>query len=170
MKSDTKKGSDDAMVVAVKYLSYRARSAWEMTEKLRAGEFDAAEIERVIASLLADGYLDDEAFARDRFDGRVRNKLWGPVKIASELRSKGVAGDIISTILRDFGEDEEREAAKAALEKWARRNGVSPTEESSAERAARHLRGRGFNAMAATWAVKDFFTLNNNSGQPSPKI
>ena len=152
------------------YHSNTGRSGRVVRQKLGEKGFGDGEIEATISSLSSNGYLDDEVFARDRCETRIRNKLWGPLKISSELRSKGVAPEIVKKVLGGYGDDEEAKTALAALEGWARKHpdAIKPgahTKFDAAARAARHLAGRGFTGGAAAKAIDEFFSDPPNSEQ-----
>jgi regulatory protein len=109
------------MSVAIKFLSYRARSTKEVEEKLKEKGFGPSEIKQTIVWLTGTGYLNDEVFARERASLRLRVKHWGTMKIASELKTKGIGPEIIGKILGEVNEALETETALKALEKWTLR-------------------------------------------------
>lgn len=134
----------DALEAALKLLSYSARSARELARRLAEKGYAPGAIEAAIAHLAGTGYIDDEKFAESLAESRIRNKRWGPSKVARDLVSKGISQDIIKKTLGRIGPREE-EAARAALDKWARKNGAAlPPEGREFERAFRHLSARGF--------------------------
>ena len=73
-------------------------------------EFDAAAADAVVASLVADGYVDDRryaaAFARDK----SALSGWGPVKIRSALLARGVDRAVVLESLEEI--DPERAASR----------------------------------------------------------
>ena len=73
-------------------------------------EFDAAAADAVVASLVADGYVDDRryaaAFARDKSS----LSGWGPVKIRSALLARGVDRAVVLEALEEI--DPERAASR----------------------------------------------------------
>lgn len=73
-------------------------------------EFDAAAADAVVASLVADGYVDDRryaaAFARDK----SALSGWGPVKIRSALLARGVDRAVVLEALEEI--DPERAASR----------------------------------------------------------
>ncbi len=136
------------MAYAMKLLSYRARSMREVELRLSEKGYGDDVVTVVIGSLSNEGYIDDERFARELADSRLRNKNWGAVKIASELRSKGLAMDIIDAVTGSIDEETELAAAKRAFSKWLRRCGLDNDnlEKSQSIKAARHLAQRGFSS------------------------
>lgn len=157
----------DAGSAALNLLSYRARSTRELREKLEEKGFEPSEIKKTIDWLTGAGYLNDEDFARERAGSRLRNMNWGTVKIAFELKTKGISPEIITRVLDEVDEDMEKEAAEKALEKWTRKNraaidkgGKGGKEDRGGKglrlKAMRHLMGRGFKASVIGSALKDF--------------
>ncbi len=87
-----------AKSVAVKLLSRREHSAFEIRDKLFKRDFDGATIEQAIAELQQGGWLSDQRFAEAYIRMR-QQKGFGPVRIAIELSERGVKENIIDTLL-----------------------------------------------------------------------
>lgn len=87
-----------AKSVAVRLLSRREHSAFEIRDKLAKREFDDEEITQAIAELIKGGWLSDERFAEAYI--RMRQlKGFGPIRIAMELNERGVKESIVETYL-----------------------------------------------------------------------
>ncbi len=88
-----------AKSVAVRLLSRREHSAFEIRDKLQKRDFDEAEIEQAIIELQQGGWLSDERFAEAYI--RMRQlKGFGPIRIAMELNERGVKESIVEQYLR----------------------------------------------------------------------
>ncbi len=89
---------------ALNFLSYRARSEHEIRVKLRDKEIPDAIITHVLDRLRERNYVNDLEFAqmwvRNREEFRPRSRR----VLQMELRQKGVAQDIIATVLTDLDE------------------------------------------------------------------
>ena len=111
-----------ARAMALDYLSYRARTEYEIRQKLRRSEFADAVVEGAVAWLRELGYLDDAAYARSYVEARFRNRGYGPARLRSDLRRRGVAGRVIDAVLGVLVEEEDMlEAARSHAEKrWPR--------------------------------------------------
>ncbi|MDP2690465.1 MAG: regulatory protein RecX [Deltaproteobacteria bacterium] len=134
----------DAITAALRLLSYRPRSERELGERLAEKGFSEEETASALGYLTGAGYIDDKRFAVSLAESRVRNKGWGPAKIAADLAKKGISRETIKTALADIAPAEE-DAARAALAKWARKNeAAAPIAGKVFERAFRHLKARGF--------------------------
>ncbi len=65
----------------------------ELSDRLRERQVDRAAIQRVVAELKCEGYLDDERAGRDFARAKAGSRLVGPHRIVSELRKRGIAAD-----------------------------------------------------------------------------
>jgi regulatory protein len=84
---------------ALRFLSYRPRSVAEVRQNLEKHRTSPDVVELVIQRLLAAGYVDDQAFARQWVADRERFRPRAPVALRQELRLKGVPDDIIAQAL-----------------------------------------------------------------------
>lgn len=87
-----------AKSVAVKLLSRREHSAFELRDKLAKREFDSAEIAQAITELEQGGWLSDERYAEAYIRMR-QQKGFGPIRISIELNERGVDEKIIDAKL-----------------------------------------------------------------------
>ncbi len=88
-----------AKSVAVRLLSRREHSAFEIRDKLRQRDFDELEIEQTIIELQQGGWLSDERFAEAYI--RMRQlKGFGPIRISIELNERGVKESIVDDFLQ----------------------------------------------------------------------
>jgi len=87
-----------AKSVAVRLLSRREHSAFEIRDKLQKRDFEESEIAQAIAELKQGGWLSDERFAEAYI--RMRQlKGFGPIRIAMELNERGVDECIVDEYL-----------------------------------------------------------------------
>jgi regulatory protein len=87
-----------AKSVAVRLLSRREHSAFEIRDKLQKRDFDETEIAQAIVELKQGGWLSDERFAEAYI--RMRQlKGFGPIRIAMELNERGVDEIIVDEYL-----------------------------------------------------------------------
>ena len=128
---------------AVRFLSYRPRSAEEVRRNLVKHKVAEPLIAPVLERLQRLGYLDDLGFARFWLENRNRFKPMGPRALRYELRSKGIADEIIETTLADIEEDE---AAYRAAAGRASRFGRT-TRQAFRQKLNGLLRRRGFESQ-----------------------
>jgi len=149
-------GGDDAITASLRIISYRPRSVRELTEKLKEKGFAPGDIVAAIEHLTELGYLDDDRYAASLAESRTRNKGWGPAKIAADLARRGLGKEAIERAIAPLG-PLEQDTARTALEKWGRKSGaVPPLKGKSYEKAARHLKARGFSAPVIMAAIKGY--------------
>jgi len=129
-----------AKSVAVKLLSRREHSAFEIRDKLRMRDFDEAEIEQAIVELKQGGWLSDERFAEAYIRMR-QNKGFGPVRIAMELNERGVDEGIVSQYLH--ADDDIWQ--QVLQQQYKKKYGNRPVEDySDKAKRIRFLQYRGF--------------------------
>lgn len=102
---------------SLRYLSYRPRSEAEVRRYLTEKDVAVAVIEEVVEKLLAQGFLDDQAFAQYWIDNREQFRPRGRRALAYELRQKGISHEVIDTALESL--DETESAHTAASKKAA---------------------------------------------------
>ena len=127
---------------AVRFLSYRPRSAEEVRRNLVKHRAPDSLIAPVLARLQKLGYLDDRSFARFWLENRARSKPLGARALRYELRAKGVADDIIEPLLADIEEEDAAYRAAARQAKRIRRT----TRQAFRRKLSGMLRRRGFEA------------------------
>ena len=113
------------------YLSFRNRSEKEMREYLTKKNAPSNIIEKIIASLKEHKFLNDETFARSFVLSRARLKPKGKALLKIELRQKGIADDIITTVLSEVQDeipDELAQAKSLITKKMERMQGASRNE------------------------------------------
>ncbi len=117
-ESDRAKARD----AALRLLGVRARSRWELCDRLRRRGFDPVLVEGVVAALESVGLVDDREFAKLWADERVRLRPVGPRRLTQELLSKRVPREIVYELVREtYEEHRELDLARRALAKRARR-------------------------------------------------
>ncbi|HEX9146580.1 MAG TPA: regulatory protein RecX [Candidatus Binatia bacterium] len=91
----------DALEGALRFLSYRPRSAAEVHNYLISRGYSAAAAAETLAKLHSLSYLNDELFARNWAASKFTSRSYGPKRIEQELRSKGISEALIRDVLRE---------------------------------------------------------------------
>ncbi len=133
--------SDDCYDKAVDLLARRPHFRWVLERKLAARDFDSEEIESACDRLAASGLLDDLESARGLLRGSWRRKGFGPLRVRAELQERGVAGEIIDTVLSEIGGDD-TERAQEVAHRWLRSRSKR-----SRDALARHLGRKGYSGQ-----------------------
>ncbi|EXJ16303.1 regulatory protein RecX [Imhoffiella purpurea] len=145
LSAQPRQSSDSDPVVAaqrqaLRLLAGREHSRLELERKLASRGFDASAIGEALVRLEREGALDESRLAERYVEERI-DKGFGPLRIRSELRNKGVDDALIDRCLQ--GSSETWEARLAAV--CDRRFGAEPPEDrADVARRARFLAQRGF--------------------------
>lgn len=103
---------------AMDLLAYRARSSFELRRKLARAGFSDDAIADATSRLQELDLIDDRAFATQYAESRFRAKGYGPMRIAAELRARGIDRTLIDDVIAaQFSvDDAEVDAARAFAE------------------------------------------------------
>jgi regulatory protein len=125
------------------YCAYQERSHHEVKEKLYNLGVWKKEHDEIIATLIEEGYLNEERFAIAFAGGKFRIKQWGRVKIKYELKQKQVSDYSIKKALKQIDEEEYMIVLKKLAEqKYAALKGEQYMIRK--KKAMDYLVGRGF--------------------------
>jgi regulatory protein len=124
---------------ALRLLARREHARMELARKLAPHAESAEELEQLLDDLCARRLLSDERYVEMRMN--ARSARFGNARLAHELRTQGVAGELVDTALSEATDELSR-----AREVWQRKFGaLSETQDASGRaRQIRFLMGRGF--------------------------
>ena len=143
---------EQAREKALRFLSNRPRSEWEVRQNLlKAGYGDEA-IDRVLERLRGVALVDDAAFVRYWIDNRAQFKPKGEVALRQELRRKGVDREVIDTVLEESEHAEDKAAIQAAVARADRYRQLPRRE--FAQKLGAYLARRGFDYETVREAVQ----------------
>lgn len=130
---------------ALNYLAHKPRTKTEVRRKLRRNDVPAVVIDQVIDRMVELGYLDDQSYAQEYVRRRFASKGYGPIRIRSELKKRGIDRHLAETAIEEeFAEVDVVEAAREAAEKrWARLSGEEDPRKRR-DKLYRHLKRRGY--------------------------
>ena len=123
---------------ALRFLARREHSRAELARKLGAYAGEGEDVAALLEELTRRGWLSDARFAEQAI--RVKSRRFGPIKLAHDLRAKGVADEEIDRALRAAGDDARADIARV----WASRFSAPAADERERARQVRFLQGRGF--------------------------
>lgn len=153
----TVKAAKNPVAAALRLLAMRSHGVKELKAKLKRKGFDDNDAAAAVNHLIDIDALNDERFADEFAASRLRNKNWGPRKVAADLAARGVSQETIGRVLDGVGREKESELVKAAFAKWLRKTACSaPLDRKTFAKAVRHLTGRGFSLDAALAALKRY--------------
>lgn len=143
-----------ARTILLDALTGQARSRQELADKLAKREVPDDLAKELLDRFTEVGLIDDAAFARQWVESRHRSRGLAPRALAQELRRKGVADDDTSAALEQIGEDDQRAAARALVEKKLRSmKGLEP--QVATRRLAGLLARKGYSAGLAFSVVRE---------------
>jgi regulatory protein len=142
-----------ARELAWRSLNRRDRTISEIQRLLTSKQFEPEVVERVVAELREQGYLDDAAYARRFADDRRRLDAWGAERIERRLIALGVDREHIAAAVAE--QDHPGELA-AAVELLERRFGAPPETRRDRERALGMLLRKGYETEVALDALRRF--------------
>ena len=132
-----------ARQAALNLLSYRSRSANEVRRRLLLKGYAEDVVDEALLALSQVDLINDERFSRDWVAGRLEQKPMGKVRIAWELRQKGVAQDLVEQAVETVDSETEYELALGLIQRKIRHSG-SGVSHDERRRLAQFLRRRGF--------------------------
>lgn len=88
------------------YCGYQERCHQEVTEKLYSLGVPKVEHGEIIATLIADDFLNEERFATTYAGGKFRINQWGRLKIKHALQQKQVSEYCIKKAMKEIDEDQ----------------------------------------------------------------
>lgn len=145
---------EEALDRALRYLSHRPRSRFELERYLRDRGYVDAAVGAAIERLEELGYLDDREFAAAFARDRIRLRPRAAARIEAELRKRGVGREDARRGVADAMASEEVEEAdllrRAAEKAWRRLRDRDPG--TARRRLLGYLSRRGFAASDA-WPV-----------------
>lgn len=127
-------------------LNRREHAVAELRRVLERKRCAPAEISTVVEELVAEGWVDDAAYARRFAEDRRALDGWGSERIARRLQSVGVDPELIESAVAERGDGDER---AAALELLQRRFPSPPADPRERNRALGLLIRRGFESELA---------------------
>jgi regulatory protein len=110
----------------------------------RRGAADAV-VDAAIEKLSGFNFINDETFARNWAFSRAQSQGYGPGRIEQELKTKGVADEVIRAVVKEIfdQEDEEKRARKILKKKFVGENFQEPR---MLRRAVAFLQRRGYSS------------------------
>ncbi len=160
MAFKSRKTSDAAALYeyAVGALGRKMRSVAELKRLLRqrvaAGDAGEALVEAVILKLKEQKYLNDTDYATAYSSYRRDNEKFGRMRVISDLKAKGVHGEVIDkAVSAAYAGSDEEQLARAYLR---RKNLKKPADQKQAARIFRSLTRAGFTSRTIVRILKNW--------------
>ena len=107
------------LALGYRYLTIRNRSEKEIRDYFIKKKVAPVVIEKLVATLYEQKFLNDETFARSWITSRARFRPKGKVALRIELAQKGISKDIIEQVMSEENEElpDELTQAKSLIER-----------------------------------------------------
>lgn len=107
---------------AIKYLSSKTRSKFEIRNYLLKQNIDDEKIEFVIDKLCSQGYLNDEIYAKLYVKDRINLSNDGPNKIVSSLKSQNIDEIYIDNAMQEYDYNLQKDRIDKLIKKQVKTN------------------------------------------------
>ena len=146
--------SKSAYNAALRILTRRDHSRYELVRKLKQRGFSSEDIDHAVTACEKYDYIDDERTA-NVYIRQLKRKGYGKKRIQLELKKKGLKGDRILNILDEsVSETEECEGAQRILTKNVKRFEREKDLQKRRDKIYRFLHTRGFSREVITKTIK----------------
>ena len=132
-------------------VSTRERTVAELRTYLEHKRVEPAEIEAAVAELTVAGLVDDARYARRFAEDKRELQRWGSERIERDLRKRGIAPELIESVLAATERSTELDSAVSLL----RERFGPPGDDRERDRAWRLLVRRGYEPELAYEAVRE---------------
>ncbi|MFE2910901.1 regulatory protein RecX [Kitasatospora indigofera] len=140
--------------ICLRLLTGTAKTRKQLADALRKREIPDEVAEEVLTRLEEVGLIDDAAYADAWVESRHAARGLARRVLAQELRTRGVAGDLVEQAMARLGPDEEAEAARALVERKLRATkGLEP--QARTRRLVGMLARRGYSEGLAYRVVRE---------------
>lgn len=144
---------EKAKELALRYLTRRMRSEYELTLYLRKKEVPEIALKRSISYCRERGYINDEEYASMLVRDMINLNRYGINKIRLQLHKRGVSTEIIKNVLANQIHDSDQ--LKNAFELAKKKMRTIKDKTKAKEKIYRFLQQRGFSYSVINQALKD---------------
>lgn len=144
---------EQALNRAASLCSQAEKCCSDILDKARGWELSQADTARLIDYLKAEGYLNEERYAKAFASDKFRFQHWGRIKIRFALREKGVPSSFIEDAVAEAIDDEEYADACLALVRTRMREMSMPLSQRDRARVFRFAAQRGFEPHVISGAL-----------------
>ena len=157
-----------ALNAALRILTPRDHSRYELVQKLKHRRFSREDIDDAISACLRFDYINDVRTTKV-YIGQLKRKGFGKKRIQLELKKKGLKGDRIQGILdRSVSEADEREGAARILKKNIKRFEREKDRLKRRDKIYRFLHARGFAQSVISHILRRQGQGDHSEGEHKP--
>ncbi|MFG2821932.1 regulatory protein RecX [Kitasatospora sp. NPDC048365] len=153
--------------ICLRLLTGAAKTRRQLADALRKREIPDEVAEGVLARFEEVGLIDDAAFAAAWVEFRHTNRGLSRRALAQELRTKGVAGDLVEQAVAQVEPEDETDAARALVERRLRTTrGLE--RDTRIRRLVGMLARRGYSEGLAFRVVREAIEAEGGDGPDGP--
>jgi regulatory protein len=147
---------EQATVKIRHYCAFQERTHQEVKTKLSSYGISWSDANQILSSLIEEGFLNEERFAKAFVGGKFRMKGWGRKKIEMELKKRQVSAYSIQKALREEIDPLAYEASllKQMEKKWNALKGPGNTIYVKQSKVRQYFLSRGFENNIITNTMK----------------
>ncbi|ACL75057.1 regulatory protein RecX [Ruminiclostridium cellulolyticum] len=138
---------------AVKFLSLKLRTSFEVEEKLREMGYEESTINKVISDLAEIEYINDYKYAAKYIAEKTKLKPKSIKLLAMELGHKGIPDEIINSTIEELNPDDEKVALELLKRRYSKYNEF---DEKLIKKMKSYLASRGFSYNQISKAISKF--------------
>jgi regulatory protein len=154
---------EQATVKIRHYCAFQERTHQEVKVKLSSYGISWSDANQILSSLIEEGFLNEERFAKAFVGGKFRMKGWGRKKIEMELKKRQVSSYSIQKAMREEIDPVAYEASlmKQAEKKWNALKGPGNTIYVKQSKVRQYMLSKGFENNIITKAIQALNGKNN---------
>jgi regulatory protein len=138
------------------YCSGAERCASDVRKKLDAAGLAAPAADRILATLMREGFIDEARFAGSFVNDKVYFNHWGRIKIACELRRKNIPDDVCRDAIAGIDSTDYLSMLLSVLEK-KKRTTKGKDDRDVFTKLMRFAAGRGFEHRETVYCLHRLF-------------
>jgi regulatory protein len=154
---------EQATVKIRHYCAFQERTHQEVKTKLASYGISWSDANQILSSLIEEGFLNEERFAKAFVGGKFRMKGWGRKKIEMELKKRQVSAYSIQKALREEIDPEayENSLLKQMEKKWNALKAPGNTIFVKQSKVRQYMLSKGFENNIITKAMKELYGKTN---------
>jgi regulatory protein len=107
--------TNTALKKAMSLCARREYCSEDIRVKLDSWGINNPDADNIISRLIRENFINDKRYAEAFVKDKYHHNKWGKVKIASQLRAKRIASEVIDSVLATVDEDQYRQAIRDIL-------------------------------------------------------
>lgn len=147
---------EQALQRAAAYCANAEHCAWEVRKKLASPELPDEAVERIIARLVKERFIDERRYAASFANDKLRFNKWGRIRIDYELKKRDIPADVRAEALEGI-DAESYTAILASLLKDKRKSVKAADRREEYAKLLRFGASRGFESHEINRCLKALF-------------